>query len=59
MNSTLVSQPEQEKLIKKLEVFKIQGTDKRGRHILRVVGKHFPGNARFRSFNLWLSFFFF
>ncbi|KAF7130665.1 hypothetical protein RHSIM_Rhsim10G0203800 [Rhododendron simsii] len=30
-------------VIRKLGVFKIQGRDKRGRSILRVVGKFFPG----------------
>ncbi|KAK6131365.1 hypothetical protein DH2020_034894 [Rehmannia glutinosa] len=45
MISTLLSQSEQEKLIRKLEIFKIQGRDKRGRPILRVIGKLFPGNA--------------
>ncbi|KAI3712797.1 hypothetical protein L1987_71363 [Smallanthus sonchifolius] len=34
--------PEQEKLIKKLNVFKIKGRDKRGRKILRIIGKYFP-----------------
>ncbi|KAL3639003.1 hypothetical protein CASFOL_016910 [Castilleja foliolosa] len=42
MISTILSQPEQEKLIRKLEIFKIQGTDKRGHPILRIIGKHFP-----------------
>ncbi|GFP98249.1 protein gdap2 homolog [Phtheirospermum japonicum] len=42
MISTLLSQPEQEKLIRNLEIFKIQGRDKRGRPILRIIGKYFP-----------------
>ncbi|KAF5739312.1 hypothetical protein HS088_TW12G00515 [Tripterygium wilfordii] len=33
---------EQEQLIEKLEIFKIQGRDKRGHKVLRVVGKLFP-----------------
>ncbi|KAI3464753.1 hypothetical protein Pfo_021416 [Paulownia fortunei] len=42
MTSTLLSQSEQEKLVRKLEIFKIQGRDKRGRPILRIIGKLFP-----------------
>ncbi|XP_075517110.1 uncharacterized protein LOC142551647 [Primulina tabacum] len=42
-SSSLLSQSEQQKLIKKLDVFKIQGTDKRRLPILRIVGKLFPG----------------
>lgn len=37
-----MSEAEQEALIEKLQVFKIQGRDKRGRKILRIVGKFFP-----------------
>ncbi|XP_009589270.1 uncharacterized protein [Nicotiana tomentosiformis] len=37
-----ISQPEQEKLIDKLQIFKIQGKDKRGCTILRIIGKLFP-----------------
>ncbi|KAF9620849.1 hypothetical protein IFM89_015090 [Coptis chinensis] len=33
---------EQVQLIEKLEIFKIQGRDKRGRQILRVIGKFLP-----------------
>ncbi|KAF5181551.1 SEC14 cytosolic factor family protein / phosphoglyceride transfer family protein [Thalictrum thalictroides] len=33
---------DQQQLIEKLELFKIQGRDKRGRRILRVIGKFFP-----------------
>ncbi|KAF8377753.1 hypothetical protein HHK36_031138 [Tetracentron sinense] len=36
------SQSDQEQLIESLEIFKIQGTDKRGRKILRIIGKLFP-----------------
>ncbi|PIN01802.1 Hismacro and SEC14 domain-containing protein [Handroanthus impetiginosus] len=39
---SVLSQSEQEKLIHKLEIFKIQGSDKRGRPILRIIGKLFP-----------------
>ncbi|KAL3641049.1 hypothetical protein CASFOL_016017 [Castilleja foliolosa] len=42
MISTSLTQPEQEKLIRELEIFKIQGRDKRGHPILRIIGKHFP-----------------
>jgi len=33
---------DQIKLIHKLNLFKIKGRDKRGRKILRIIGKHFP-----------------
>ncbi|KAL6506651.1 hypothetical protein OROHE_022483 [Orobanche hederae] len=42
MISTFPPQPEQIKFIKKLEIFKIQGRDKHGRPVLRIVGKLFP-----------------
>lgn len=34
---------ENELLLKNSEVIKIQGPDKKGRPILRIVGKYFPG----------------
>ncbi|CAI9753364.1 unnamed protein product [Fraxinus pennsylvanica] len=40
---SLLSQSEQEKHLQKLEIFKIQGRDKRGHTILSIIGKHFPG----------------
>ncbi|KAL3720600.1 hypothetical protein ACJRO7_005420 [Eucalyptus globulus] len=43
----VLSRAEQEQLIEKLQIFKINGQDKRGRKILRIVGKFFP--ARFLS----------
>ncbi|XP_030535830.1 ganglioside-induced differentiation-associated protein 2 [Rhodamnia argentea] len=43
----VLSRAEQEQLIEKLQVFKIKGRDKRGRKVLRIVGKFFP--ARFLS----------
>ncbi|KAI3816541.1 hypothetical protein L1987_16242 [Smallanthus sonchifolius] len=42
--------PEQEKLIKKLNVFKIKGRDKRGRKILRIFRKYFPDKPIGRLF---------
>ncbi|KAL5706370.1 hypothetical protein ACHQM5_024547 [Ranunculus cassubicifolius] len=36
---------QQLQLIEKLEIFKIQGRDKRGRRILRVIGKFLPGKV--------------
>uniref|UniRef100_A0A7N0R9U9 CRAL-TRIO domain-containing protein n=1 Tax=Kalanchoe fedtschenkoi TaxID=63787 RepID=A0A7N0R9U9_KALFE len=43
MNSvTVLTPPDQDQLLEKLQVFKIQGRDKRGRKILRIVGKFFP-----------------
>ncbi|GFZ10461.1 SEC14 cytosolic factor family protein [Actinidia rufa] len=41
-NASMVSQSEQEQLIEKLGIFKIQGRDKRGRKVLRIIGKVFP-----------------
>lgn len=43
MSTTQISEIEQEQLIEKLEIFKIHGRDKRGRKILRIIGKFFPG----------------
>ncbi|KDP36859.1 hypothetical protein JCGZ_08150 [Jatropha curcas] len=40
--ATLLSPSDQRHLIEKLEIFKIQGRDKRGRKVLRVIGKLFP-----------------
>ncbi|WCJ44309.1 SEC14 cytosolic factor family protein / phosphoglyceride transfer family protein [Euphorbia peplus] len=36
------SHPDQENLIEKLDIFKIQGRDKRGRKVLRIIAKNFP-----------------
>ncbi|KAA8528791.1 hypothetical protein F0562_036146 [Nyssa sinensis] len=41
-SSSILSQLQQEQLIEKLEIFKIQGRDKRGRNVLRIIGKFFP-----------------
>ncbi|XP_050212373.1 uncharacterized protein LOC126663349 [Mercurialis annua] len=38
----IVSESDQENLMEKLEVFKVQGRDKRGRKVLRIIGKLFP-----------------
>ncbi|CAK9178365.1 unnamed protein product [Ilex paraguariensis] len=38
----LLSQSEQQRLIEKLEIFKIQGKDKHGHKVLRIIGKLFP-----------------
>ncbi|KAK9216901.1 hypothetical protein WN944_008913 [Citrus x changshan-huyou] len=38
----MYSQEDQELLLDKLQVFKIQGRDKHGRSVLRVIGKIFP-----------------
>jgi len=37
------SPSDQEQLLQKLDVFKIQGRDKRGNKILRIIGRFFPG----------------
>lgn len=41
-SSRVLSESEQENLLEKLQVFKIQGRDKRGRQVLRIIGKYFP-----------------
>uniref|UniRef100_A0A5B7BXI0 CRAL-TRIO domain-containing protein n=1 Tax=Davidia involucrata TaxID=16924 RepID=A0A5B7BXI0_DAVIN len=41
-SSSILSQSEQERFIEKLEIFKIQGRDKRGRDVLRIIGKLLP-----------------
>lgn len=43
MDAVQLSPEEQEDLIEKSEVFRIRGRDKRGRKILRIVGKFFSG----------------
>jgi len=40
-----LSPSDQENLLDKLEVFKVQGRDKRGRKVLRIVGKFFPSGG--------------
>ncbi|XP_075485151.1 uncharacterized protein LOC142524884 [Primulina tabacum] len=42
-NPSVLTLCEQQKLVMKLNIFKIQGTDKRGNPILHVFGKLFPG----------------
>ncbi|KAE8731411.1 hypothetical protein F3Y22_tig00002840pilonHSYRG01276 [Hibiscus syriacus] len=42
MSSYTLSESEQELLLEKLDVFKVQGRDKRGRNVLIIIGKHFP-----------------
>eukprot|EP00262_Sarcandra_glabra_P017249 TRINITY_DN5838_c1_g1_i1.p1 TRINITY_DN5838_c1_g1~~TRINITY_DN5838_c1_g1_i1.p1 ORF type:complete len:213 (+),score=15.17 TRINITY_DN5838_c1_g1_i1:137-775(+) len=36
---------EEEELLERLQVFKIQGRDKQGRNILRIIGKLFPARV--------------
>lgn len=60
--SSQISEIEQEQLIEKLEIFKIHGRDKRGRKILRIIGKFFPGNlyqSDLRFFFLYVDFIWF
>ncbi|XP_022876075.1 protein GDAP2 homolog [Olea europaea var. sylvestris] len=40
--SSVLSQSQQEELVQKLEIFKIQGRDKQGHAILRIIGNLFP-----------------
>lgn len=42
-NNTL-SETQQQLLLDKLQVFKVRGRDKRGRKVLQIIGKLFPGN---------------
>jgi len=42
VNASQSDLEQQQQLIEKLDVFKIQGRDKRGHKILRIVGKFFP-----------------
>lgn len=49
-DTTKLSQSEQEKLLDKLGVFKIQGRDKRGRKLLQIIGKLLPGKPLSLSF---------
>lgn len=48
-SSSILSPSDQQHLLDKLQLFKIQGRDKRGRKVLRVIGKLFP--ARILSFD--------
>ncbi|GAA0185058.1 hypothetical protein LIER_32346 [Lithospermum erythrorhizon] len=41
----MLSEIEQLQLIKKLQIFKIRGRDKRGRLILRIIGKFLPAKV--------------
>ncbi|KAJ9186389.1 hypothetical protein P3X46_001966 [Hevea brasiliensis] len=41
-STTFLSPSDQENLIQKLDVFKIQGRDKRGQKVLLIIGKLFP-----------------
>lgn len=66
MTSPLKLSPsDQEHLIDKLQVFKIHGRDKRGRKVLCIIGKLFPGNKKphrqLIGFFVWIriTFFFF
>nr|XP_043608863.1 ganglioside-induced differentiation-associated protein 2-like [Erigeron canadensis] len=46
---------EQENLIDKMNLFKIKGRDKRGRKILQIIGKHFPGRLSVDVLNEYLE----
>ena len=50
-NTCILSAYEQEKLMDKLNIFKIQGQDKRGHKLLRIIGNLFPGNNINIGFN--------
>ncbi|KAB1223722.1 hypothetical protein CJ030_MR2G004728 [Morella rubra] len=39
------SHSDQQELVETLEIFKIKGKDKRGRKILRIIGKFFPARS--------------
>lgn len=55
MSSTTLSELEQLQLLHKLNVFRIHGRDKRGRKILTILAKFFPGMIIIYIFNLFLS----
>ncbi|CAI9786511.1 unnamed protein product [Fraxinus pennsylvanica] len=40
--SSILSQSQQQQLVQELEIFKIQGRDKQGHAILRIIGNLFP-----------------
>ena len=42
-SSCTLSESDQEHLFEKLDVFKVKGRDKRGRKVLLIIGKNFPG----------------
>ncbi|KAJ4825660.1 hypothetical protein Tsubulata_035120 [Turnera subulata] len=42
-SSSALSEPDQLNLMGKVNVFKVQGRDRRGRKVLLIIGKHFPG----------------
>ncbi|KAK8672129.1 hypothetical protein V6N13_110503 [Hibiscus sabdariffa] len=50
MSSSTLSESEQEHLLDKLHVFKVQGRDKCGRTLLLIIVKHFSGHAFPRHF---------
>ncbi|KAK9026193.1 hypothetical protein V6N11_039039 [Hibiscus sabdariffa] len=50
MSSSTLSESEQEHLLGKLDVFKVQGRDRRGRTLLLIIAKHFP--ARLVSYEV-------
>ncbi|XVF35888.1 hypothetical protein REPUB_Repub19eG0010100 [Reevesia pubescens] len=43
MSSCTLSESDQENVFEKLNVLKVKGRDKRGRKVLLIIGKHFPG----------------
>ncbi|KZV51130.1 hypothetical protein F511_43592 [Dorcoceras hygrometricum] len=45
LSSSVLTLCDQQKLIMKLNIFKIQGTDKCGNPILQIFGKLFPGRV--------------
>ncbi|XVF63592.1 hypothetical protein PTKIN_Ptkin09bG0099100 [Pterospermum kingtungense] len=49
-SSCTLSESDQEHLLEKLDVFKVNGRDKRGRKVVLIIGKHFP--ARMVSFEV-------
>ena len=52
----IMSGIDQEQLMEKLRIFKIQGTDRHGRNVLVIIGKYFPGE---RFSTVLFSFLFF
>lgn len=58
MNSSsfTLSESDQEHLLEKLDVFKVNGRDKRGRKVVLIVGKNFPGKKTLDACSIFVSF---
>lgn len=57
-SSFTLSQSQQQHLLEKLDVFKVEGRDKRGRNVLLIIGKYFPGTFLVLFLQVFWPFFF-